>query len=147
MPSREPQKDEAIFTIDDKSETTVKPPSRSLLESLRAGMQQMKPMFHKPLLGLALNCYTIQFSMFLGLNTIRLWLPQLFSSMADYEAEYADEDVSASMCTILEYSVNKTAETLTNHENACAVVRDKFFQITSSWLSCKITLFCFVTLT
>jgi len=84
----------------------------------------MKPMFHKPLLGLALQCFTMQFTIFLGLNSIRLWLPQLFSSMADYEAEFVGEDVSASMCTILEYSVNKTAETLTNHEDACAVVRD-----------------------
>ncbi|KAH8398465.1 hypothetical protein KR215_005769, partial [Drosophila sulfurigaster] len=113
---------EAIYTIDDKSESKTEPvkrESRTVLESLRAGMQQMKPMFHKPLLGLALQIYTMQFAMFLGLNTIRLWLPQLFSSMADFEAEF---DESAEMCTILEYSINKTAETLTNHENACAEV-------------------------
>ncbi|KAH8413996.1 hypothetical protein KR222_000696, partial [Zaprionus bogoriensis] len=124
VPSREAQKDEVVYTIEDKPEAPtrpVKPQSRTVMESLSAGMRQMKPMFHKPLLGLALNCYTIQFSMFLGLNTIRLWLPQLFSSMADYETEFAGEDVSATMCTILEYSVNKTAETLTNHDNACAV--------------------------
>ncbi|KAH8381387.1 hypothetical protein KR093_003932, partial [Drosophila rubida] len=120
VPSRDAQKDEAIYTIDSKSEP-VKRPSRTLLESLRAGMQQMKPMFHKPLLGLALHCYTMQFCIFLGMNTIRLWLPQLFASMAEYEAEHASEGGSATMCTILEYSVNKTAETLTNHENACAV--------------------------
>ncbi|KAH8381388.1 hypothetical protein KR093_003933, partial [Drosophila rubida] len=122
VPSRDAQKDEAIYTIDSKSETTepVKPSSRTLLESLRAGMLQMKPMFHKPLLGLALQIYIMQYSMFLGLNTIRLWLPQLFSSMADYEAEFDGQDVSATMCTILDYSINKTAETLTNHENACA---------------------------
>ncbi|XP_062124945.1 synaptic vesicle glycoprotein 2C-like isoform X2 [Drosophila sulfurigaster albostrigata] len=120
VPSRDAQKDEAIYTIDDKSESKTEPvkrESRTVLESLRAGMQQMKPMFHKPLLGLALQIYTMQFAMFLGLNTIRLWLPQLFSSMADFEAEF---DESAEMCTILEYSINKTAETLTNHENACA---------------------------
>lgn len=124
MPSREAQQNEAIYTIEAKQETATKPAARSPLDSLRAGMRQMRPMFHKPLLGLALNCYTIQFSMFLGLNTIRLWLPQLFSSMADYETEYGDEQAAACMCTILEYSVNKTAETLTNHENACAVVRE-----------------------
>ncbi|KAH8311316.1 hypothetical protein KR044_005617, partial [Drosophila immigrans] len=124
VPSRDAQKDEAIYNIESKSEDKTEPakrPSRTFQESLRAGMQQMKPMFHKPLLGLALQCYTMQYTMFLGLNTIRLWLPQLFSSMADYEQEFEGQDVSATMCTILEYSVNKTAETLTNHENACAV--------------------------
>ncbi|XP_034485624.1 synaptic vesicle glycoprotein 2C-like isoform X2 [Drosophila innubila] len=124
VPSRDAQKDEVIYTIGEKAADKTEPvkrPSRSLLESLRAGMLQMKPMFHKPLLGLALQCFTMQFTMFLGLNSFRLWLPQLFSSMADYEAEFVGEDVSASMCTIIEYSVNKTAETLTNHENACAV--------------------------
>ncbi|XP_034098230.2 probable metabolite transport protein CsbC isoform X2 [Drosophila albomicans] len=124
VPSRDAQKGEAIYTIENKSEDKAEPAkrqSRTLMESLRAGMQQMKPMFHKPLLGLALHCYTMQFCILLGMNTIRLWLPQLFASMAEYEAEHANEDYSATMCTILEYSVNKTAETLTNHENACAV--------------------------
>ncbi|KAL7729643.1 hypothetical protein ACLKA6_007921 [Drosophila palustris] len=124
VPSRDAHKDEVIYTIDEKTGDKmgpVKRQSRSLLESLRAGMLQMRPMFHKPLLGLALQCFTMQFTIFMGLNTIRLWLPQLFSSMADYESQFAGEDVSASMCTILEYSVNKTAETLTNHEDACSV--------------------------
>lgn len=134
VPSRDAQKDEAIYTIEEKPAADAKPAkreSRTLMESLRAGMQQIKPMFHKPLLSLALHCYTIQFCMFLGMNTIRLWLPQLFASMADFEAEFAGTDVSATMCTILEYSVNQTAETLTNHESACAVVRDKLAKIRS----------------
>ncbi|XP_034485625.1 synaptic vesicle glycoprotein 2B-like [Drosophila innubila] len=124
VPSRDAQKDEVIYTIEEKAADKTEPvkrPSRSLLESLRAGMLQMKPMFHKPLLGLAIHCYTMQFCIFLGMNTIRLWLPQLFASMAEYEAQYANEGGSATMCTILEYSVNKTADTLANHENVCAV--------------------------
>ncbi|KAM8705918.1 hypothetical protein ACLKA7_010247 [Drosophila subpalustris] len=122
VPSRDAHEDEVIYTIEKSGDNTepVKRQSRTLLESLRAGMLQMKPMFHKPLLGLALHCYTMQFCIFLGVNTIRLWLPQLFASMAEYEAQYADEGGSATMCTILEYSVNKTTETLTNHENVCA---------------------------
>lgn len=109
--------------MEEKPEAPKTNSSRSLLESLRSGMQQMKPMFHKPLLSLSLRCYTMQFCMFLGMNTIRLWLPQLFSSMADYQEEHADDNASVSMCTILDYSVNRTAETLTNYQSACAEVR------------------------
>ncbi|XP_017873788.1 PREDICTED: organic cation/carnitine transporter 7 [Drosophila arizonae] len=118
-PNRASQKGEAIYTVEEKPEAP-KISQRSLLESLRAGMQQMKPMFHKPLLSLSLRCYTMQFCMFLGMNTIRLWLPQLFSSMADYQKEHAEDNASATMCTILDYSVNRTAETLTNYHSACA---------------------------
>lgn len=124
VPSRKAQKDEDIYTIEEKATDKMEPVKReslTLLESLRAGMLQIRPLFHKPLLGLALQCITMQFTIFLGLNAIRLWLPQLFSSMADFEAQFTGEDVSATMCSILEYSVNKTAETLTNYENACAV--------------------------
>lgn len=40
-------------------------------------------------------------------NTIRLWLPQLFASLAEYEKVTG---LSSSMCTILEYNLNKTTE-------------------------------------
>ncbi|EDW13774.1 synaptic vesicle glycoprotein 2C [Drosophila mojavensis] len=119
-PNRAAQKGEAIYTVEEKPEAPKTKSPRSLLESLRTGMQQIKPMFHKPLLSLSLRCYTMQFCMFLGMNTIRLWLPQLFSSMADYQEEHAEDNASATMCTILDYSVNRTAETLTNYQSACA---------------------------
>ncbi|XP_023173617.2 synaptic vesicle glycoprotein 2C [Drosophila hydei] len=120
VPDRVAQKDEAIYTVEEKPEVQKNSSSRSLLESLRAGMQQIQPMFHKPLLSLSLRCYIMQFCMFLGMNTIRLWLPQLFSSMADYEALHLNDDASATMCTILDFSVNQTAETFTNYQTACA---------------------------
>ncbi|XP_068153300.1 synaptic vesicle glycoprotein 2C-like [Drosophila tropicalis] len=126
-PNRKANKDEVIYTIEEKTELpetlktkASKKKSRTLLESLRAGLQQMKPLFHKPLLLMSLRCYTMQFCIFLGMNTIRLWLPQLFASMAEYEALYAGQDVSASMCKVLEFSVNRTAETTTNYEAKCS---------------------------
>lgn len=124
-PNRKAAKDEVIYTIEEKKTGDVpeKKPSRTLSESLRAGLEQMKPLARKPLLGLALCCYTMQFGIFLGMNTIRLWLPQLFASMAEFEALHAGEDVDASMCTILDFSVNRTAETALNYADACAEVR------------------------
>ncbi|KAH8267625.1 hypothetical protein KR018_009315 [Drosophila ironensis] len=120
VPNRKAQKDEAIYTIEEKSEKPTEKQSRTFVESLRSGLEQMKPLARKPLLGLALCCYTMQFGIFLGMNTIRLWLPQLFASMAEFEALHSGEDVDASMCTILEFSVNRTAETALNYADACA---------------------------
>ncbi|XP_033167067.1 synaptic vesicle glycoprotein 2B [Drosophila mauritiana] len=120
-PNRKAGQNEVIYTIEEKSgEVPTKRQSRTLAESLRAGLQQMKPLARKPLLGLAICCYVMQFGIFLGMNTIRLWLPQLFASMAEYEALHAGDGLDASMCTILEFSVNRTAETALNYADACS---------------------------
>lgn len=124
MPNRKSEKGEAIYTIEEKSKEgpATKKPSRTLAESLRSGLQQMKPLVRKPLLSLSLCCYIMQFGIFLGMNTIRLWLPQLFASMAEFEALHSGQGVDASMCTILEFSVNRTAETASNYADACSEV-------------------------
>jgi len=122
-PNRKAVNDEVIYTIEEKSgKVPTKRPSRTLAESLRAGLQQMKPLVRKPLLGLSICCYVMQFGIFLGMNTIRLWLPQLFASMAEFEDLHEGDGVDASMCTILEFSVNRTAETALNYAEACSVV-------------------------
>ncbi|XP_017104187.2 synaptic vesicle glycoprotein 2B [Drosophila bipectinata] len=122
VPNRKSEKGEAIYTIEEKSKEVpaTKKQSRTLAESLRSGLQQMKPLVRKPLLSLSLCCYIMQFGIFLGMNTIRLWLPQLFASMAEFEALNAGKGVDASMCTILEFSVNRTAETSLNYADACS---------------------------
>ncbi|KAH8382694.1 hypothetical protein KR009_004839 [Drosophila setifemur] len=118
VPNRKANKDEAIYTIAKKSlEEPNNRQDRTIVEILRSGLQHMKPLARKPLLGLALCCFVIQFGIILGMNTIRLWLPQLFASMSEYEAEHSGEDVQASMCTILEFSVNRTA---LNYVDACS---------------------------
>ena len=49
---------------------------------------------------------------------MRLWLPQLFASLHEYEQLSSD---ATSMCSILEYSVNKT-ELLQSSDDICVVV-------------------------
>ncbi|KRK03385.1 uncharacterized protein Dyak_GE24671, isoform B [Drosophila yakuba] len=121
VPNRKAAQNEVIYTIEEKSgEAPTKRQSRTLAESLRSGLQQMKPLARKPLLGLAICCYVMQFGIFLGMNTIRLWLPQLFASMAEYEVLHAGDGLDASMCTILEFSVNQTAKTALNYADACS---------------------------
>ncbi|XP_073831035.1 uncharacterized protein [Musca autumnalis] len=69
-------------------------------------------------LGLCVIVCLMQFFILLGLNTMRLWLPQLFASINEYEHISSE---STSMCTILEYSVNKT-EIVKNVADECVVV-------------------------
>ncbi|KMZ07588.1 synaptic vesicle glycoprotein 2B [Drosophila simulans] len=76
--------------------------------SLRSGFTQLRPLFTKPYLGLSLWVYLLNFCVLLGQNTMRLWLPQLFASINEYENLMSGESQSTSICNILEYSVNRT---------------------------------------
>ncbi|XP_036344025.1 synaptic vesicle glycoprotein 2B-like [Rhagoletis pomonella] len=73
---------------------------------LRQGLQQLRPLLMKPYLGLSIRVYLMNFAILFGQNTLRLWVPQMFASIEEYEQLHGTE--SATMCTILEYSVNKT---------------------------------------
>uniref|UniRef100_A0A1A9ZAD2 Major facilitator superfamily (MFS) profile domain-containing protein n=1 Tax=Glossina pallidipes TaxID=7398 RepID=A0A1A9ZAD2_GLOPL len=101
----------AIFTVEGKSSKLNKSQkTTSFKQSLRDGWLQMRPMFHKPLLSRYLHVYVMLFALLLGLNSIRLWLPQLFASISKYEALHTDPSDSTDLCTILEFSVNKTQD-------------------------------------
>lgn len=62
--------------------------------------------------------FLIDFFYHFSQNTMRLWLPQLFASINEYEQISSE---TTSMCTILEYSVNKT-EIVKNPGDECIVV-------------------------
>ncbi|KAM7361417.1 uncharacterized protein ACRADG_011793 [Cochliomyia hominivorax] len=122
VPTKDPNANEVAFTIENKDDNTKLPKKekRTLLQSLKDGWQQMKPMFRKPLLCRSLHVYLMQFCILLSLNTIRLWLPQLFASIAEYETLHAADNASATLCTILEYSANKSATTVVNYTADCS---------------------------
>ncbi|XP_067639464.1 synaptic vesicle glycoprotein 2B isoform X2 [Eurosta solidaginis] len=73
---------------------------------LRQGWEQLRPLLRKPYLGLSLRVYLMNFAVLVGQNTLRLWVPQMFASIEEYEQMYGT--AGATMCTIVEYSVNKT---------------------------------------
>lgn len=55
------------------------------------------------------------------LNTFRLWVVQLFAIIKEYENEYSldGNSVEASLCSMIEFKVNKTQHTIINNpENA-----------------------------
>ncbi|TMW51424.1 hypothetical protein DOY81_003491 [Sarcophaga bullata] len=78
----------------------------------------LKALFLKPYLGLCTIVNVLNFFILLGQNTMRLWLPQLFASLHEYEQLSSD---STSMCSILEYSVNKT-KLVQSSDDTCVVV-------------------------
>ncbi|XP_011199788.3 synaptic vesicle glycoprotein 2B [Bactrocera dorsalis] len=74
--------------------------------NLRQGWEQLRPLLSKPYLGLSARVYLMNFAILFGQNTLRLWIPQMFASIEEYEQMHGS--AGSSMCTILEYSVNKT---------------------------------------
>ncbi|EZA47348.1 Synaptic vesicle glycoprotein 2B [Ooceraea biroi] len=62
------------------------PESQSDTKScLKNGIQQMKPIFQKPYLSRILLLITTQFCEMLCLNTLRLWQPQLFTTIENFD--------------------------------------------------------------
>ncbi|PSN56139.1 hypothetical protein C0J52_03326 [Blattella germanica] len=75
----------------------------SFLTLLKQGTKQMKPFFFKPHVGKALLVFTIQFGGLWGMNTIRLWLPQLFAIVEEYILlnERTSANSTITLCTML----------------------------------------------
>ncbi|XP_065076355.1 synaptic vesicle glycoprotein 2B-like [Ochlerotatus camptorhynchus] len=88
------------------------------------GLQQILTMFRKPHLRNSLRAYGIQFGILFGLNTFRLWMPQLFTIIEEYEMDAASLYGSAhdgSLCDMLAYKVNKSNALLLNGAGAGGV--------------------------
>ncbi|XP_050463756.1 synaptic vesicle glycoprotein 2B-like [Cataglyphis hispanica] len=104
--------------------------SKSQTKSLKAGIQQMKPMFLSPYLSRVLLFVTIQFCGMLCLNTLRLWQPQLFATIENFNN--LDSNITnPTFCEILDISTsvkeNKTTilEKMSNCENI--VIADSIY--------------------
>uniref|UniRef100_A0A182QI24 Major facilitator superfamily (MFS) profile domain-containing protein n=1 Tax=Anopheles farauti TaxID=69004 RepID=A0A182QI24_9DIPT len=98
--------------------TTMKEePNAGAAGGLGAGFRQLGIMFRKPHLKNAALAYGIQFGILLGLNTFRLWVPQLFTIIEEFEHERhvgpSDGPLAtgqATLCEMLAYKVNKTVQ-------------------------------------
>lgn len=92
-------------------------PERPFWVSLIDDIKKMRILFHKEYLGRSMHAYAMQFCMLMGLNTIRLWLPQLFTIIAEYEENVQTSDSSANLCAMISHGVNKTEVNTQNIEN------------------------------
>lgn len=90
----------------DRKEVPQKAPT---ISGLRSFQEQMKSMFGKTHLKNSLMAYSIQFGILFGLNTFRLWVPQLFTIIQEYELDPKTFTTDGSLCDMLAYKVNKSA--------------------------------------
>ncbi|KAM7361962.1 uncharacterized protein ACRADG_012823 [Cochliomyia hominivorax] len=74
-------------------------------ERLSEGIQQLKPMCSILYLKQSSQVFCMLFCILLGLNSIRLWLPQIFVIMTEFQE---NEMIDSSMCNVLLYNYNKT---------------------------------------
>ncbi|KAL3280272.1 hypothetical protein HHI36_017767 [Cryptolaemus montrouzieri] len=73
---------------------------KSSKHALADGWNQLKPLFIPPLLQNILLVCGLQMLLMMSINTLRLWLPQLFQAINDYE--YYNNGTTAPLCTVLE---------------------------------------------
>ncbi|KAG7201620.1 hypothetical protein KM043_004360 [Ampulex compressa] len=71
----------------------------------QGGMEQMKAIFYYPYLTRLLLVVTIQFCGLLGMNTLRLWQPQLFAMLDNFDSDKHNmTDRDPTFCEILDLS-------------------------------------------
>ncbi|CAH1996788.1 unnamed protein product [Acanthoscelides obtectus] len=73
---------------------------RSKIQALKEGWKQILPLFFPPHLFKLIIVCSIQFSQMMGLNTLRLWLPQIYQAINDYQY-YSTSNNSTSLCDML----------------------------------------------
>ncbi|KAK9758796.1 hypothetical protein QE152_g706 [Popillia japonica] len=73
--------------------------NRTKTQTLKEGWQQIAPMFFPPHPWKIILASAIQCGLMWGTNTIRLWLPQIFTAMNDYQLLHPNE--IANFCTML----------------------------------------------
>lgn len=93
--------------IDENALNEHKTISSNKMEAFRNGFAQMKPLFFAPHLGkLTLVCF-LQLGTLMGLNSLRLWLPQIFTAINDYKTSHDGQE--SSICDMIQgLTPNKT---------------------------------------
>ncbi|KAJ8919148.1 hypothetical protein NQ315_012134 [Exocentrus adspersus] len=74
--------------------------NRTKTQALKEGWQQMKPLFFPPHLGKMILVVSMQCFIMMSLNTLRLWLPQIFQAISDYQ--YYHNETTTSLCEMME---------------------------------------------
>ncbi|XP_017057402.1 synaptic vesicle glycoprotein 2A isoform X2 [Drosophila ficusphila] len=86
--------------IDGKS-STIKERFGRAKKKFNEGLWQLRPMFSKPYLTISLLVYCLHFCQIMCVNSVRLWLPQIFATMDAMESLGAND---TSMCAVLDHN-------------------------------------------
>ncbi|XP_017845786.1 synaptic vesicle glycoprotein 2B-like isoform X2 [Drosophila busckii] len=65
------------------------------------GLQQLKPMCASPYLAISMRIYCLHFCQVMCVNSVRLWLPQIFATMHTLEVRGVHD---SSMCAVLKHN-------------------------------------------
>ncbi|XP_018323795.1 synaptic vesicle glycoprotein 2B [Agrilus planipennis] len=99
----------------------------SKLQTFKRGLQLMLSVFKPPYTIKLFLGLTIQFGIMCGLNTLRLWLPELYATINEYQT--TNPNSSASLCEMLEFSAYIKSENNSTVEEKCIVgqLNDVFY--------------------
>ncbi|CAO1431496.1 unnamed protein product [Diamesa tonsa] len=98
--------EKVVVESKEPSSSASQKPLARLLMAIRNGFKQMSCMLEPPHFRNACLVYTIQFCILFGLNTFRLWVPQLFAIITEYEKEFStsnDTVPNSNLCEMIEY--------------------------------------------
>ncbi|XP_046815790.1 synaptic vesicle glycoprotein 2B-like [Vespa crabro] len=119
--------------------------------TFKSGLLQMKPIFFKPYIFRLILILTLQFCSMLALNTIRLWQPQLFAILQDFNPiDFNITDYEPAFCEILDAVTYSSAQNanLTNNiievTNCSKIVIPESMYIDSTIVSTAAIFFLFV---
>ncbi|XP_034485627.1 synaptic vesicle glycoprotein 2B isoform X2 [Drosophila innubila] len=82
------------------------------------GLKQLKPMFCSPYLALSTRVYSLHFCQIMCVNSVRLWLPQIFATMQTFQVNGI---LDKSMCAVLDHNTNRRSNTAVLKEE-CDIV-------------------------
>ncbi|XP_064212298.1 synaptic vesicle glycoprotein 2C [Tribolium castaneum] len=74
--------------------------NRTKLQAMKEGWQQITPLFFPPHLGKIILVCLLQMLTMMSLNTLRLWLPQIFQAINDYQ--YYHNGSTTDLCTMID---------------------------------------------
>ncbi|XP_019755067.2 synaptic vesicle glycoprotein 2C [Dendroctonus ponderosae] len=116
--------------------------NRSKSKAFLEGWQQLKPLFHRPYRSKIILVCIIQCLTMNSLNTLRLWLPQIFQAMNDYELAH---NSSAALCDAV--AAFKPNETLELEPTECVVNTNNNSVYINSIIVCVATILAYVIAT
>ncbi|XP_066993974.1 synaptic vesicle glycoprotein 2C isoform X2 [Anabrus simplex] len=106
------------LTANPELRSSARNTNKGICSGLIAGWDQIKPLFLFPQLPKAVLVFSIQVGCLFGMNTIRLWVPQLFATMEAYLNKVGRDDTgNVSLCQMLSNELQNTTFNYTEVAN------------------------------
>ncbi|KAF7285170.1 hypothetical protein GWI33_011709 [Rhynchophorus ferrugineus] len=113
--------------------------NRTKKEALIEGWSQLKPLFKRPYLPKILFVCFIQFFSMTSLNTLRLWLPQLFQAVNDYQQFHDESAPLCDMMSVFKVNTNETEDILQSSAE-CVVNTNNYSVYTNSMVVAAVSI-------